>query len=128
MPATSNIPIAMDQSASRDRVYDIFSRHVKDRILCIIGPIPDYIAHVLVAQLFSIGCSSTSKPINGYLGFVTVVIIFDLLMILFIKEYGIIDEDNYHISKALKEREVLVRLCLSVISFDGLNIIYLHAY
>ena len=49
-------------------------------------------------------------------------------MTLFIKEFGIIDEDNYHISKALKEWEVLVRLCLSVISFDGLNIIYLHAY
>ncbi|KAJ1422089.1 ClpP/crotonase-like domain superfamily [Sesbania bispinosa] len=51
----------------RERAYDIFSRLLKERIVCINGPISDDTAHVVVAQLLFLESENPSKPIHMYL-------------------------------------------------------------
>ncbi|KAM7259704.1 hypothetical protein ACFE04_015445 [Oxalis oulophora] len=45
----------------------VFSRLLKERIVCINGPIDDDTAHVVVAQLLFLESKNPSKPINMYL-------------------------------------------------------------
>ncbi|KAL3652891.1 ATP-dependent Clp protease proteolytic subunit 2, mitochondrial [Castilleja foliolosa] len=61
------IPMVIEQSSRGERAYDIFSRLLKERIICINGPISDDTAHVVVAQLLFLESENPSKPINMYL-------------------------------------------------------------
>ena len=49
--ALNLVPIVVEQTARGERSYDIYSRLLKDRIVFVVGPIDDYMANVVVAQL-----------------------------------------------------------------------------
>ncbi|KAJ8759348.1 hypothetical protein K2173_006868 [Erythroxylum novogranatense] len=61
------VPMVIEHSSRGERAYDIFSRLLKERIICINGPINDDTAHVVVAQLLFLESENPSKPINMYL-------------------------------------------------------------
>lgn len=61
------IPMVIEQSSRGERSYDIFSRLLKERIICINGPITDDTSHVVIAQLLFLESDNPSKPINLYL-------------------------------------------------------------
>lgn len=63
----SLIPMVIEHSSRGERAYDIFSRLLKERIICINGPINDDTAHVVVAQLLFLESENPSKPIHMYL-------------------------------------------------------------
>uniref|UniRef100_A0A7N0TPD2 ATP-dependent Clp protease proteolytic subunit n=1 Tax=Kalanchoe fedtschenkoi TaxID=63787 RepID=A0A7N0TPD2_KALFE len=63
----SLIPMVIETSSRGERAYDIFSRLLKERIVCINGPISDDTAHVVVAQLLFLESENPSKPIHMYL-------------------------------------------------------------
>ena len=49
--ALNLVPIVVEQSARGERAYDIYSRLLKERVIFCVGPIDDYMANVIVAQL-----------------------------------------------------------------------------
>ncbi|KAI6676770.1 hypothetical protein NL676_037566 [Syzygium grande] len=63
----SLIPMVIEHSSRGERAYDIFSRLLKERIVCINGAISDDTAHVVVAQLLFLESENPSKPIHMYL-------------------------------------------------------------
>ncbi|KAH0934819.1 hypothetical protein HID58_011936 [Brassica napus] len=63
----SLIPMVIEHSSRGERAYDIFSRLLKERIICINGPINDDTSHVVVAQLLFLESENPSKPIHMYL-------------------------------------------------------------
>lgn len=60
------VPMITERDGNREKVYDIFSRLHKERIIFIGTPIVDYIAAVVVAQLLHLE-SENSKPISLYI-------------------------------------------------------------
>ncbi|KAI7902919.1 Clp protease-domain-containing protein [Cokeromyces recurvatus] len=65
--AQSLIPMVIEQTGRGERSYDIFSRLLKERIICLNGQITDNVAAVIVAQLLFLEAESTEKPINLYI-------------------------------------------------------------
>ncbi|KAL1531790.1 ATP-dependent Clp protease proteolytic subunit 2, mitochondrial [Salvia divinorum] len=63
----SLVPMVIEHSSRGERAYDIFSRLLKERIICINGPISDDTAHVVVAQLLFLESENPAKPIHMYL-------------------------------------------------------------
>merc|ERR1719400_3065397 len=59
------VPIVVEQTGRGERSYDIYSRLLKDRIICLMGPIDDTVASVVVAQLLFLQ-SESSKKTNSY--------------------------------------------------------------
>ncbi|RPA86631.1 hypothetical protein BJ508DRAFT_358210 [Ascobolus immersus RN42] len=47
--------------------YDIFSRLLKERIICLNGPVHDGMSAIVVAQLLFLEAENPSKPINLYI-------------------------------------------------------------
>ncbi|KAF9682034.1 hypothetical protein SADUNF_Sadunf05G0066200 [Salix dunnii] len=78
--AYSLIPMVIEHSSRGERAYDIFSRLLKERIVCINGPINDDTSNVVVAQLLFLESENPSKPIHMYLnspgGHVTAVFLY----------------------------------------------------
>ncbi|KAG5554090.1 hypothetical protein RHGRI_011833 [Rhododendron griersonianum] len=64
--AYTPVPMVIEQSERGERAYDIFSRLLKERIICINGPIFDDTAHVVVAQLLFLEADNPSDPIYVY--------------------------------------------------------------
>lgn len=63
----SLIPIVVEQSGRGERAYDIYSRLLKERIICLMGPIHDDLSSVVVAQLLFLQSESAKKPIHMYI-------------------------------------------------------------
>uniref|UniRef100_A0A183CN02 ANF_receptor domain-containing protein n=1 Tax=Globodera pallida TaxID=36090 RepID=A0A183CN02_GLOPA len=53
-----------NQRTLSERVYDIYSRLLKDRIVCVMNPIDDYFAAAVIAQLLFLQSESGKTPIN----------------------------------------------------------------
>lgn len=64
MPLT---PMVIEQSSRGERVYDIYSRLLKDRIVFLGTPINDEIANLLIAQLLFLESEDLSREINFYI-------------------------------------------------------------
>ncbi|MCO5557798.1 hypothetical protein L7F22_011370 [Adiantum nelumboides] len=64
---TSLIPIVIEHSPRGERAYDIFSRLLKERIVCINGPISDVTSSLIVAQLLYLESENPQKPIQLYI-------------------------------------------------------------
>ena len=45
------VPVVVEQTSRGERAYDIYSRLLKERVIFLVGPIDDYVANVVVAQL-----------------------------------------------------------------------------
>ncbi|KAI3994915.1 hypothetical protein MKX01_034155 [Papaver californicum] len=61
------IPMVIEQISRGERAYDIFSRLLKERIICINGAISDDTASVVVAQLLYLESENPLKPIHMYI-------------------------------------------------------------
>jgi ATP-dependent Clp protease protease subunit len=63
----SLVPMVIEHSPRGERAYDIFSRLLKERIVCINGPISDDTASLIVAQLLYLESENPQKPIQLYI-------------------------------------------------------------
>lgn len=61
------VPIVIEQTGRGERSYDIYSRLLKDRIICLMGPVNDYVSSIVVAQLLFLQSESAKKPIHMYI-------------------------------------------------------------
>ncbi|KAF2356014.1 Clp protease proteolytic subunit /Translocation-enhancing protein TepA [Trinorchestia longiramus] len=61
------VPIVVEQTGRGERAYDIFSRLLKERIICIMGPIDDHVASLVIAQLLFLQSESAKKPVHMYI-------------------------------------------------------------
>jgi ATP-dependent Clp protease protease subunit len=63
----SLVPMVVEQTARGERAYDIYSRLLKDRVIFIVGPIDDYVANLVVAQLLFLESENPDKDISLYI-------------------------------------------------------------
>ena len=61
------IPMVVEQSNRGERAYDIYSRLLKERIVFVTGPIEDYMASVITAQLLYLEAENPKKEISMYI-------------------------------------------------------------
>ncbi|XP_050425409.1 ATP-dependent Clp protease proteolytic subunit [Adelges cooleyi] len=61
------IPIVVEQTGRGERSYDIFSRLLKERIICVNGEINDHVASLVIAQLLFLQFENQKAPINMYI-------------------------------------------------------------
>ena len=65
--ALNLVPMVVEQSSRGERAYDIYSRLLKERVIFIVGPIEDYMANLVVAQLLFLESENPDKDINLYI-------------------------------------------------------------
>jgi ATP-dependent Clp protease protease subunit len=63
----NQVPIVVEQTPRGERAYDIYSRLLKERVVFCVGPIDDYMANVIVAQLLFLESENPDKDINLYI-------------------------------------------------------------
>jgi ATP-dependent Clp protease protease subunit len=63
----NQVPMVVEQSARGERAYDIYSRLLKERIVFLVGPVEDYMANVVVAQLLFLESENPDKDIHLYI-------------------------------------------------------------
>ena len=61
------IPMVVEQSSRGERAYDIYSRLLKERIIFVVGPIEDYMANVIIAQILFLESEDPKKDISLYI-------------------------------------------------------------
>ncbi|CAF4189148.1 unnamed protein product [Rotaria sordida] len=61
------IPMVIEQTGRGERAYDIYSRLLKERIICLMGPITDELSSVIIAQLLFLQSESSKKPVHMYI-------------------------------------------------------------
>ena len=61
------VPMVVEQTARGERAYDIYSRLLKERLIFITGPIEDYGASLLTAQLLFLEAENPKKEIHMYI-------------------------------------------------------------
>jgi ATP-dependent Clp protease protease subunit len=67
MQALNLVPMVVEQTARGERAYDIYSRLLKERVVFIVGPIEDYMANLVVAQLLFLESENPDKDISIYI-------------------------------------------------------------
>jgi len=60
------VPMVVEQTSRGERAYDIYSRLLKERVVFMVGPVDDYMANVIVAQLLFLESENPDKDINFY--------------------------------------------------------------
>jgi ATP-dependent Clp protease protease subunit len=65
--ALNLVPMVVEQTARGERAYDIYSRLLKERVVFIVGPVEDYMANLVVAQLLFLESENPDKDINLYI-------------------------------------------------------------
>ena len=61
------VPMVVEQTSRGERAYDIYSRLLKERVVFMVGPVDDYMANVIVAQLLFLESENPDKDINFYI-------------------------------------------------------------
>ena len=61
------IPTVIEKSQFGERAYDIYSRLLKERIIFLGGPIEDYTANLVIAQLLFLEHEDPKKDIDMYI-------------------------------------------------------------
>lgn len=64
---SSYVPYVIEQSNRGERMYDIYSRLLKDRIIFLGAPIDDQVANLIVAQLLFLTAEDPEKDISLYI-------------------------------------------------------------
>ncbi len=65
--ALNLVPMVIEQTARGERSYDIYSRLLKERVVFVVGPVEDYMANVIVAQLLFLESENPDKDIHLYI-------------------------------------------------------------
>jgi ATP-dependent Clp protease, protease subunit len=61
------VPYVVERSGREERVYDIYSRLLKDRIIFLQGPVTDDSANLVVAQMLFLAFDDPKNDINLYI-------------------------------------------------------------
>ena len=61
------VPMVVEQSARGERAYDIYSSLLKERVIFLVGPVEDYMANLVVAQLLFLEAENPDKDIHLYI-------------------------------------------------------------
>jgi len=61
------VPMVVEQTSRGERAYDIYSRLLKERVIFLVGPIDDYMANVIVAQMLFLEAENPEKDISLYI-------------------------------------------------------------
>ncbi len=67
MDTISQVPFVIDRTGQYERVYDIYSRLLEDRIIFLQGVINDYVANLVVAQMLFLESKDPEKDIYLYI-------------------------------------------------------------
>ncbi len=65
--ALNLVPMVVEQTPRGERSYDIYSRLLKERVIFIVGPVEDYMANIVVAQLLFLESENPDKDISIYI-------------------------------------------------------------
>lgn len=65
--ALNLVPMVVEQTARGERAYDIYSRLLKERVIFLVGPVEDYSANLIVAQLLFLESENPDKDISIYI-------------------------------------------------------------
>ncbi len=65
--ALNLVPMVVEQTARGERAYDIYSRLLKERVVFVVGPVEDYMANLVVAQLLYLESENPDKDIHLYI-------------------------------------------------------------
>ena len=61
------VPMVVEQTARGERAYDIYSRLLKERVIFLVGPVEDYMANLIVAQMLFLESENPDKDIHLYI-------------------------------------------------------------
>ena len=61
------VPMVVEQTARGERAFDIYSRLLKERVIFLVGPIDDFMANLVVAQLLFLESENPDKDISLYI-------------------------------------------------------------
>jgi ATP-dependent Clp protease protease subunit len=65
--ANTLVPMVVEQTARGERAFDIYSRLLKERVIFVTGPIEDYGASLITAQLLFLEAENPKKEIHIYI-------------------------------------------------------------
>ena len=65
--ALNLVPMVVEQTARGERAYDIYSRLLKERVVFCVGPVEDYMANLIVAQMLFLESENPEKDIAIYI-------------------------------------------------------------
>ena len=65
--SNSLVPMVVEQSNRGERAFDIYSRLLRERIVFLTGPVEDYSASLVVAQLLHLEAENPKKEIAFYI-------------------------------------------------------------
>jgi ATP-dependent Clp protease protease subunit len=65
--ALNLVPMVVEQTSRGERAYDIYSRLLKDRVVFLVGPVEDYMANLVVAQLLFLESENPDKDVHLYI-------------------------------------------------------------
>lgn len=66
-PLNGFVPMVIDNTGRGERAYDIYSRLLKERIICVMGPIEDNMASSVIAQMLFLQSDNNRQPIHMYI-------------------------------------------------------------
>ena len=61
------VPMVIEQTPRGERSFDIYSRLLKERVIFLSGPVEDYMANLIVAQLLFLESENPEKDISIYI-------------------------------------------------------------
>jgi ATP-dependent Clp protease protease subunit len=61
------VPMVVEQTPRGERAFDIYSRLLKERIIFLVGPVDDYMANLIVAQMLFLESENPDKDIYLYI-------------------------------------------------------------
>lgn len=61
------VPVVLESGALGERSFDIYSRLLRERIICVHGEITDQMASVVTAQLLFLEAEAPEKPLFMYI-------------------------------------------------------------
>ena len=65
--ALNLVLMVVEQTSRGERAYDIYSRLLKERVIFLVGPIDDYVANLVIAQMLFLESENPDKDINLYI-------------------------------------------------------------
>ncbi len=65
--ALNYVPYVIEQTSRGERAYDIYSRLLKERVIFLVGPVEDYTANCVVAQLLFLEAENPDKDVHLYI-------------------------------------------------------------
>lgn len=60
----SLVPMVIESTSRGERGMDIYSRLLRERIVCLNGPVDDHMANLVVAQLLYLESENPEKPVG----------------------------------------------------------------